>query len=87
MLTETLRCDAAAVGGVDGPVVVLQRVHELKHRAHPADGVVDGRRADELGGEVRVQRELDLQRKAASVLLTLNSAYSPVRMYNNSLTR
>lgn len=60
-LTETLGSDAAALCRVGSPVIVLQHMHYLKHRAHSADGVVDGRRANELCREVRVQGELDLQ--------------------------
>lgn len=42
MLTETLWSDAAAVCRVDGPVVVLKRMHELQYCAHSTDRVVDG---------------------------------------------
>lgn len=59
-LTETLGSDAAALCRVGSPVIVLQHMHYLKHRAHSADGVVDGCRANELCGEVRVQGELYL---------------------------
>ena len=59
-LTEALGRDSAAVLGVDDPVVVLERVHNLQYRAHPADGVVDGHRADELGRQVGVQHQLHL---------------------------
>lgn len=62
MLTKALWYDAAAVCWVDSPVVVLQRVHELKNCAHAPDRVVDGCCANELGRKVRVERQLYLGR-------------------------
>ena len=47
-LTQALGRDPAAVLRVGHPVVVLEGVHHLQYRAHPADGVVDGHGADEL---------------------------------------
>lgn len=37
-------------------------MHDLKYRAHPANGVVDGHRADELCGQVGVESLLHLQK-------------------------
>lgn len=48
ILTEAFGHESAAVLGVDDPVVVFQCVHDLKDSAHPANGVVDVHRADEL---------------------------------------
>lgn len=47
-LTEAFGCDSTAVLRVNNPVVVFQCVHDLKHSANPADGVVDGHCAYEL---------------------------------------
>ncbi len=46
--TKTFWGDATALQRVDGPVVVLQRVHQLQDGADTADGGVDGGSADEL---------------------------------------
>lgn len=62
-LTKTLWCDAAAFWRVDSPVVVLQRMHELKHSPHPTNSVVDGRCANKLSRKVGTQRELYLEHK------------------------
>lgn len=59
--TETFGGDAAALQRVDGPVVVLERVHQLQDGANAADGAVDGGGADELRGQVGVEGQLDLQ--------------------------
>ena len=59
--TETFGADATALQRVHGPVVVLERVHELQDGADPADGGVDGGGADELGGQVGVEGQLDLE--------------------------
>lgn len=48
ILTEAFRHYSTAVLGVHNPVVVFQSVHDLQYGAHPANGVVDGHRADEL---------------------------------------
>lgn len=58
--TEAFGQDSAAVLGVDDPVVVLERVHDLQDRAHPPNGVVDGHCANELRCQVCVQRQLHL---------------------------
>lgn len=63
VLTETLWHDSTAVCRVDGPVVVLQCMHELKHSAHSTNCVIDGCRANELSRKVCVQRELYLERE------------------------
>lgn len=60
-LTEAFRHDSAAVLGVDNPVVVFQRMHDLKYSAHPANGVVDGDCADELCCQVSVKCQLHLK--------------------------
>lgn len=54
MLTKTLWSDAAVVYRVDGPVVILQHVHKLEDSANPANCVVDGCCANELGRKIRV---------------------------------
>lgn len=59
-LTEAFGQDSTAVLGVDNPVVVLERVHDLQDRAHPPNGVVDVHCAYELRCQVRVQRQLHL---------------------------
>ena len=46
--TKTFGGDSTALQRVDGPVVVLQSVHQLQDGADPTDGGVDGGRADEL---------------------------------------
>lgn len=61
VLTKALWHDATAVCRVDGPVVVLESMHELEHCAHSTDRGVDGRCANELSRKVCVQRELDLE--------------------------
>lgn len=61
MLTKTLWRDAAAVCRVDGPVVVLKRMHELKHCSHSTNRVVDGCCANELGRKVGIKGELHLE--------------------------
>lgn len=47
-LTQSFRGDATAVSRVDHPVVVFQGVHQLQHRAHSADGVIDRSSPNEL---------------------------------------
>lgn len=61
-LTEAFGHDSTAVLWVHNPVVVFQRVHDLKHSAHPADGVVDGHSADELCSQVSVECQLHLEK-------------------------
>lgn len=61
-LTEAFGDDPAAVLWVDDPVVVFQCVHDLEHSAHPANGIVDGHRADELCRQVSVERQLHLKK-------------------------
>lgn len=61
-LTCAFGHDPAAVLGVDYPVVVLQRVHDLENSADSADGVVDGHCADELSRQVCVQGQLHLEK-------------------------
>ncbi len=46
--TKTFGGDSTALQRVDGPVVVLESVHQLQDSADPADGGVDGGGADEL---------------------------------------
>lgn len=53
--TKTFGGDSTALQRVDGPVVVLQSVHQLQDGAHTADGGVDGGSADELRGKVCVE--------------------------------
>lgn len=60
ILTEAFGHYSAAVLRVHHPVVEFQSVHDLQYSAHPADGVVDGHCADELGCQVCVQGQLDL---------------------------
>lgn len=48
--TKTFGRDSTALQRVDGPVIVLQSVHQLQDSAHAADGGVDGGSADELRG-------------------------------------
>ena len=62
-LTEAFGDDPAAVLWVDNPVVIFQCMHDLQHRAHPADGVVDGHCADELRRQVSVEGQLHLEEK------------------------
>ena len=59
-LTDALGHDAAAVLGVDDPVVVLEGVHRLEYRAHPPDVGEDLRVSDEVGRQVGVQLGLYL---------------------------
>lgn len=59
--TEAFGADAAALQRVEGPVVVLEGVHQLQDGAHPADGAVDGGGADELRGQVGVEGQLHLR--------------------------
>lgn len=65
-LTLAFRHDSAAVLGVDNPVVVFERVHDLQDCAHPPNGVVDGDCAYELCCQVRVQRQLHLYRETTA---------------------
>lgn len=46
--TKTFGGDSTALQRVDGPVVVLESVHQLQDGADAADGGVDGGGADEL---------------------------------------
>lgn len=62
-LTEAFGQDSTAVLGVNHPVVVLERVHDLQDGAHPPNCVVDGHCADELRCQVCVQRQLHLDIK------------------------
>ena len=66
--TETFGADPTALQRVDGPVVVLQSVHQLQDGADAADGGVDGGGADELRRQVRVEGQLDLCAHATSSL-------------------
>lgn len=58
--TKTFGVDSTALQWIDGPVVVLQRVHQLQDGAHTANGGVDGGGTDELRRKVRIQRQLHL---------------------------
>lgn len=62
ILTEAFGHYSTAVLRVHNPVVVFQSVHDLQYSAHPANGVVDGHRADELRCQVCVQGQLDLEK-------------------------
>lgn len=46
--TKTFGGDSTALQRVDGPVVVLESVHQLQDCANTADGGVDGGGANEL---------------------------------------
>lgn len=46
--TKAFRTDATALQWVDGPVIVLESVHQLQDSADTSDGGVDGGCADEL---------------------------------------
>lgn len=46
--TKTFGGDSTALQRVDGPVVVLESVHQLQDGADTADGGVDGGGPDEL---------------------------------------
>lgn len=58
--TETFGADPTALQRVDGPVVVLQSVHQLQDGPDAADGGVYGGGADELRRQVGVEGQLDL---------------------------
>lgn len=59
--TETFGADPTALQRVDGPVVVLQSVHQLQDGPNAADGGVYGGSADELRRQVGVEGKLDLR--------------------------
>lgn len=59
--TEAFGVDSTALQWVDGPVVILQSVHQLQDGAHAADGGVDGGGANELRRQVSVEGQLDLR--------------------------
>lgn len=63
-LTQASGSDGAAGCRVNSPVVVFQVVHELQHGSHTPDGVVDCRRANKFGRQVRIQGQLHLKSKA-----------------------
>lgn len=65
-LTDAFGYDSAAVVGVDDPIEVLQGMHDLQHGAHPADGVINCHRADELCRQVGVEHQLHLHRSGNS---------------------
>ena len=46
--TESFGGDSTALQRVDGPVVILKRVHQLQDGANAADGGIDGGGANEL---------------------------------------
>lgn len=59
--TEAFGVDATALQRVDGPVVILESVHQLQDGAHAADGGVDGGGANELRRQVSVEGQLNLR--------------------------
>lgn len=59
--TEAFGVDSTALQWVDGPVVILESVHQLQDGAHAADGGVDGGGANELRRQVSVEGQLDLR--------------------------
>lgn len=60
-LTQAFGADPTALQRVDGPVVILEGVHELQDGSHAADGGVDGGGANELRRQVSVEGQLDLR--------------------------
>lgn len=68
--TKTFGVDSTALERVDGPVVVLQSVHQLKNCADTTDGGVDGGGADELRWKVSVERQLDLNKHSSGIQMS-----------------
>ena len=87
--TETFGADSTALQRVDGPVVVLQSVHQLQDGAHAADGGVDGGGADELRRQVGVEGQLDLCAHTTSNLIQTGTrdTYKSPQLARRSLGR